>query len=866
MQTSANVALGMTLPAARARAHHQFGSLAQHKDDYRDRWGARHFEAFRQDLRAGVRQACARPGTPLALIVALALGIGASTAVFSVFNGVRLTPLPYQQADGLVRLQAANDASDSQRLLSAAEVRDLRAGVRSLASVAEFHYMYFILLGGREPQRVSAGVVSSNFFDVLGVAPILGRTFLPEEEVQGAPGVIVLSHRHWRHSFNADPRVIGRRIEMNDRTHTIVGVLPPLPSFPEQADIYMPTVACPLRSSPAGDIHRDMHLVSALGRAGSSPADPAAMQNDLRELANRLTERYPDAYGGRASLRLSAVPAIDDLTSRFHPTLAVLMASAAFLLLSLAASTGALVLAGALRRRPQVAMQAALGAARGRLLRQFATESLAVTAVGTAVGVGIASASLPLLVTLAARFTSRSSDIHLDGRALAFAVLLGLAMTMLFAIVIAFGAFGRPWRRGEDGMGALGHGRSVTTRHPFFKGLVIVQIGVAFALLVGAGLTVRSVFNLERIDTGYRAANVLTLRLSADTFKYATYSGRVALFERVLQAVRRVGGVDAASLSGALPLTSSGNLGEDIVEARGSSPAAAGSLASLQAVSSQYLRTVGLELLEGRDFVETDILSSERVVIVNRELARRHWGTESAVGRHLRVGDDQWLTVVGVVADARQRLDRAPMDEVFGPLSQLPFQRGSLGRHGAVSSLVQARLFVRSRFDAAALEPALRSAIREVEPEQAIDGQLTLEGAREQTIAPLRLTAILIAIFAAIGLVLSTIGVGGVVAASVAARRREFGLRSAVGGNRRQILLGVLKEGAALTSGGVLLGLVMALALARVLRALLFEVPPHDVVTFFAVGVLLVAVTIGACLAPARHAARVDPNAALRAS
>ena len=844
MQVAVNLQTGMSPMVAQTMARRQFGSVSQHKDDYRDRWGARWLEALAQDVRSGVRQLLVSRGTSLAIVTALALGIGVSTAVFSVFHGVLLEPLPYGQADRLVRIQAA--AHTGERLFSAPEIRDLRIEARSLAGLAEFHFMYFILLDNQEPQRVSAGVVSANFFDVIGVSPVLGRAFVPSEEQPGAPGVIVLSHRYWARELGSDPHVIGRVFQMNDRAHTVVGVLPPLPDFPEEADIYLPTSACPLRMSEAGDQSRAMHLVSALGRV-SADTDISRTRADLSSAGDRISARYEEDYSDGSALRLSAVSVGEDLTWRFRPTLSVLLASASVLLLSLCSSVGALLLAGALQRRRAVAMQVALGAWRGRLFRQFATESLLLTTVGTGIGLVLASQSLPWLTSLAARYTPRATEIHLDSTAVLFAVGLSLGIGLLcglYQMIASTPGVPRP-----DALVLVQ--RESLARQPLFRALIVLQIAVSFALLVGAGLTLRSVTNLERVETGYQTQDVLTLRVSTDFTKYASNEQRAELYERAIAGVQAIPGVVAVGVSSALPLADPGEIGEETASITTRTQSGESSVrGSVQSVSSDYFQSVGMDLVEGRLFLASDAAAATAGAIVNQRLAARQWPATSAIGQRLQIGRGGWMTVVGVVSDARQRLEQQPADEVLLQLRLRP--------------PVQARFFVRSSLDPQQLESAVRSAVRRVEPQQPIDSVQTLEGVREQSVAPARLTAILIALFAVIGVVVSTVGVTGVVSASVTARTREFGLQMALGATRARLLRAVLGDGLELALWGLAIGAVLALLLSQAPGAVLFEVPPRDIPTFLAVTALLLTVTLGACLVPARRAALVDPSVALR--
>lgn len=853
MQVAANVRLGMSMASAQALARTQFGSVEQHKDDYRDRWGARHLEAFVQDFRTGLRSAWAQPGLSLAMIVALALGIGVSTAVFSVFHSVLIHPLPYADAGRLVRLRATIPSRTEDRLFSAAEVRDLRAKTSSFDGVAEFHFMYFILLDHEQPQRVAAGVVSANFFTVAGVSPLLGRVFTPAEERFGGANAIILSYRYWQRAFRGDPAVIGHVVQMNDHDHTIVGVLPQLPDFPEEADIYLPTVACPLRASAEGESNRSLHLVSALGRLRTeTPPDMQAVTADLRRVTDDLVREHPADYAGPMQPTLSAAAVEDELTRGFRPTLSVLVASAAFLFLSLCSSIWTLMLASALRRRRRLAMQAALGAWRGRLFRQSATETLLLSLMGAIAGVFVASLMLPPLIALASRYTVRASEIHLDQTSLLFAAALGGLATLLLGLVPTV-AVVTPFSRL---IGIERDREASSARHPFFRGLVVVQIAVSFSLLVGAALTLRSVVNLERIHTGYEASDVTTFRVSTDFFKYVTTPSRVTLFERLRDSLAAEPGVETVSISGAMPLTGSGNLGEGRVEARTADGAAPGTIASLQVISPRHFATIGLRILQGRDFIDADDDAAAAVVIVNSALAHRYWGEASAIGRQIRIGQGEWLTIVGVSANGRQRLNRAVQEEVFRPMRQLPTSNGL--------PVVDARFFVRSTLASEQLEALIFREVSQIDPHQPIDRVMTLEHAREQSVAPFRLTATVIALFALVGLAISTVGVGGVVGTSVSSRTQEFGVRLALGATRRELLLAVLREGALLSAWGVGFGAFLALLLSRALRSLLFEVPAHDVVSFASVAALLVLIILAACLVPARRAATVDPQVALR--
>jgi predicted permease len=842
MQAALHMQLGMSPAAARMRARSEFGSVEQHKDDYRDRWSARQAETVLQDIRIGARRVWREPVTSIAVVLALSLGVGVSTAVFSVFHAVIVQPPPFSDAGRLVRVQAAT--ARGERLFSAPEIRDLRAETRSLDSLAEFHFMYFILLDGHEPKRVSAGVVSSNFFDVIGVRPSAGRSFLPDEELAGAPGVIVLSHRYWQQEFGSDPAAVGRVVQMNDRPHTVVGILPPLPAFPNEADIYLPTSACPLRISDAGNNDRRMHLVSALGRMNSEPSTTLELlKTDLTRAAARIGARYHDDYGRSRALDLSAVAVADDLIWRFRPTMSLLLASAGFLLVSVSSSLGALLLARSLRRRRSVAMQMALGASRGRLFQQFLTESLVLTVIGGVAGLVLAHEGLPWLVMLASRYTPRAMEIELNFAAalfaLAVAVLLAVAcsgvMTMVSARLVS--------RPGQIG------GRRHAARHPLLRGLVVLQVAVSFALLIGAGLVFKTVRNMQRVDTGYRY-DVVTARISTDFIKYETAERRLALYRAVLDSVGRLPQVTDAALAASIPLIDAGGTSMVDVDARNGVEVVPTARAVLQTATSGYFRTLGLDMLEGRTFEPVEADRGANIAIINQTMAARLSPRGSAVGRQLRIDRGEWLTVVGVAADARQLLNAPAAEEVIVPLASMP--------------PVQGRLLVRTSQPAARIATVLLAAVQRVEPGQPLDSVVTIDAARDSSVAPLRVTALLIAAFAVIGVAISLVGVAGVVGASVHARTSELGVRMALGATRVSVVRSVLLDGLKLAAVGLMPGLALALVLSARLRDLLFEVQSHDLATWATATILLVGLVLTACAVPARRAATIDPYAAIR--
>jgi predicted permease len=715
--------------------------------------------------------------------------------------------------------------------------------------------MYFILLGQGEAQRVSAGVVSSNFFSVIGVKPLFGRAFLPAEEKAGAPGVIVLSHRYWQERFGGDYQVIGRHVEMNDRVHTIVGVLPTLPSFPNEADIYLPTSACPLRISDAADQSRSMRLVSALARVGADIDGPDQVSRELASVAAKLRAEYPEVYPAASGFEVSAIAVNDDLTGRFKPTLLALIASATFLLLILGASVGALLLARTMSRRSELAMRTALGAWKGRLFRQFVTESMVLTMLGAGLGLLIGYLALPTLVTVAGRFTSRASEIELDRTVLFFTFGVAMFTALLFGSLITLATNFEG--RGLQNAGGIGGARL----RSMFKSLIVLQIAVSFGLLCTAGLMLRTLNNLARVETGLNAGDALSMRMSVDFVKYASDDQRAEYFQRVLDVLAGTSGIDRVAIAGTAPFADDDLVGERLVSA--SMHSGNGTLLrptlALQVTSGNYFSAVGHTLLDGRAFMRSDIRSSPQVAVINKTMADRFWPGRSPVGVEIQLPfestvptllSDGPVTIVGVVSDARRRLNTPPVDEIYRPILQ--------------DTPIQAHLVIRSSLERTELMTRVRGAIHTLNPQQPIDSVLTFDEARQASLTPTKSTATLLSLFALIALLISALGIGGVVAFSVNQRTSEFGVMMALGAQRRDVLTLVLREALELVGAGLALGVVMTALFTRSIHGLLFGVGEHDPLTMIVVALVLIAVTLGACVLPARRAASVDPLRSLR--
>jgi putative ABC transport system permease protein len=846
-----NVRRGMTPEEARYGAMRSFGGVEQVKEECRDTRGTRFVEALGQDVRFGARTLRKNPGFTALAVLTLALGIGANTAIFSVVNGVLLRPLPYENGDRLVVLQQQAPLAGAENMnFSPKDFDDFREQTRTLDGMAEYHSMSFILLGREEPEQVQTGVVSANFFDLLGVKPILGRTFLPDEDKTGAEPVLVLSNRYWQQSHGSDPDIVGKTFVMNDRVHAVVGVLPPVPSYPGDDDVYMPTCACPFRSSERTIENRRARMVRALGLL--KPDETADhCRADMATIAGRLKETYPDAYPASAGYTAGATALGEALTERARPTLLILLGTAGLVLLIACANVANLFLARMVRRERELAVRAALGAGRTRLLRQLLTESTLLALAGGALGLLIAYVGLDLLSAFAARFTPRTNDIAIDGSVLLFTLVVSIATGLAFGSMPALPS-------GENLVTALKEGGSsastASKRQRVRSVLIVAQVAISFVLLIGAGLMIRSLIRLQQVDPGFNPENVLTMSVALNWSKYTSAEQRRAFFESLLERVDAHPGVLSAALTGAaVPLAQSRPFNNGFqIKGR---PVEDGTLppqADTRIVSPKYFQSVGIPLVKGRTFTEGDRQDAPEVAVINQSLARRYWGNDDPVGARVTFDrGESWVAIVGVVGDAKQRgLDREPTDELYAPFAQNP--------------LLGASLLVRTASDPMSMAHQMRDAVYEVDPQQPVTDVQTLEQVRAESLASPRLTAALLGLFAALALIITATGISGVMALWVSQRTHEIGIRMALGATQGKVLRMVLGQGMTLVLAGLAAGAAGALALNHVLSGMLFGVAPTDPLTYVAVALVLVTAAAMACFAPARRATAIDPMVALR--
>jgi putative ABC transport system permease protein len=702
---------------------------------------------------------------------------------------------------------------------------------------------------------VETGVVSWNFFDLFGVKPLAGRMFEPNDEKPGAPSVLLLSYEYWVRSFGGDPTVVGKTFRMNDKPHTVVGVLPPFPQYPEQNDVYMPSVACPFRSDPKTIANRRGRMLRLFGRMKPG-IKPAQAEADLSTIAASMQREFPDDYAKDMTTRTTATPLKTELTRDAKPTMLFLLAAAGFVLLIACANVANLNLARMVRRERELGLRSAMGASRVRLFRQLLTESFLLAVGGGLLGLLLASTGLQMLTTYVARFTPRAHEIHIDTQVLLFTLLMAGLVSIVTGSLPAL-------ERRKNLVATLKeggtHATAGTSRSKARSVLIVAQVAVSFLLLIGAGLTVRSLINLQRVNAGFHPENVLTVQISLDFDRYmgktmeTSNQKMLGFSDALLGKIQAMPQVISAAMSGEFPLDKSpANNNEFVVEGRQGESNETKPTAEFNVVTPNYFRTLGIPILSGRDFDGRDRPGKPLVAIVNQTWVRHYWHDQDPVGRRVSFDDGQnWTQIVGVSGDVRERgLDQAPKDFIYVPYAQYPQMTPSV--------------VARTQGDPMSIAHAAVMHLYEVDPNQPAGHIQSLEQIRADSIAAPRLTANLLGLFGLLALAIAAAGIGGVMALSVSQRIHEIGVHMAIGARPVEIVLMILRQGMGLALIGVMLGLAGAFALTSAVKSLLFGVAPTDPTTFGGVAAVLAASALAACYIPARRAAQVDPLRALR--
>jgi len=804
-----------------------------------------------RNLRYAARMLSKSPGFAVVAIVTLALGIGANTAIFSVANALLLRPLPYAHPERLVLVYAAKaQAPGAIQPFSFPRATFIGEKSRALSGFAAFTNENFNLTGRGDPEQMSAARVSWNFFDVLGVRPAIGRTFLPEEDQPGAKAVCLISHAVWTRSFGARADIAGQNITLDATPYTIIGVLPRGFQFEPLGtgvDLWAPRLFDLNIVTPAA-IHAGVGFLSAVARLapGVSAGQADAEMDILNGQYRRENPRMPDAD---PSVTIRARDLQQQTVSNVRTAVLILCGAVGLLLLIACANVAALLLSRALARRKEIAIRAALGASRAALVGQLLAESVLLALAGGALGLALSAWGTHALTRLGQGNLPRVEEIGIDWRVMAFTACLSLVTGLLFGLLPAMQLSRQdlnPVLRAE-GRGSAGSRRRSRTR----GGLVVGQVALSMVLLVGAGLLIRSFVRLRNVRAGFDAHSVLTMSISLPPARYPKGPQMAAFYDQVVKRVAAMPGVRSAAVCSALPVRPV-RFSPVLVEGQPEVPLAARPILAIQMVSPAYFRTLRVALRQGREFTEGDNAEAPLVAVVNETLARRFWPHDNPIGKHLLLGRMvKPAEVVGVAADVNNlSLAAAPEAEVYLSFPQRPW--------------ASMNLILRTAGDPHNWAATARAAVTAVDPDQPVTALNPMEEVLDTSTAQQRFSVFLLGIFSMTALVLAAVGLYGVIAYSVAERTQEMGIRMALGAATGDILRMIVRQGLALALAGLVIGTLAALALTRLMSGMLFQVGAADPVSFAASALLFAAIAALATYLPARRATRVDPTEALR--
>lgn len=810
-----------------------------------------------RDLRYALRSLARARGFAFAVILTLGLGIGANTAIFSVVRGVMLRPLPHKDGDRLMYIrQSANGPGRENILFSVPEINDLRTASTTLRGVAEYSPMTFNLVGERDAVRIDVGLVTGNYFDVIGLSPVLGRAFGPGDDGPGAAPVMILTYDYWQAKFGGDSAIVGKQLRVAGKAVTVVGVLQQAPYFPARINALMNMVNSEHHLSALmqnGRTHRMTEMMARLA-PGATVAQARA---EIAGISNRVHATYPESYDAASGYRVTLTPLQEVLGQKAKLTLWLLMGAAAFVLVIACANVTNLTLMRGVRREHELAVRAALGAGTARLRRLLLAENLVLALLGAALGLAIAFGGVQMLIALAARYSPRAGEIRVDGAVLGFTLALAGVVAVLLSFVPALAK--------EDSLGAsLTSGAKRATggvrRQRLQQLLVVLQVAVSVILLTGAGLLTRTMQRLAMVDTGMNATNVLTMEVPSD-FGGKDPGAQIARYEQMQHEVSALPGVSQVGLGSTMPMRTAGFMLDIKAEGRAVAPGEPQPHSEYRTANPDYFRAAGIPLLHGRDFQSTDRHGNANVVILNKTLADLLFPSQDPIGRRVAwtgevlkfIGiSGDWRTVVGVVGTTKDGgLDAEPIPVTFIPFAQSDFP--------------SAGLVIRASGDPSAIGPAATRIVRDIDPMQPIEHVMTVSQIADESVAPRRLNARLVTSFGILALIVAAIGIAAVLAFSVSARTNEIGIRMSLGADAGRVQRMVLWEGGVLVGAGLVLGVAGALVLARLVQGLLFGIEARDPLTLAAVSLVMLLVGLGACWIPAARASRIDPGTALRA-
>jgi putative ABC transport system permease protein len=808
------------------------------------------------DIRYAIRSLSRVKGLTITVVVTLALGIGANAAIFSVVRGVLLKPLVNEDEDRLIYIrQSANGIEVENAAFSVPELRDLQARVKSLSAFGDFSTIDFTMIGLGEPRVVRAGVIGGTYFQVMGLQPVLGRLLGPSDDGPQAAGAAVLTHRFWTTTLASDPTVIGKVVRLGDRSATIVGVLEPSVPYPSQTEIIANVVTSPHHLDATmvdGRVHRMTELFGRL----SPGVDLETVRAELRTAHGAMMTEHPEAYPANADFRIDAVRLRDQITSPARTVLLVLLTASALVFVIACSNVANLILARSVRREGELAVRAALGASNWALRRTLLVESLLLCGAGAVLGIMIAQPAVAVLARYAARFSVRALDLTLDASVLWVGVTLAIAAAVLLAFVPRL-----PSAEGAGGLGiSSGSVRITTGTGRRLRIFAVTQIAASFVLLAGAGMLLVTLFSLQRVQTGF---NTNVLALNVPILSYERPPDQVAaMYKEAIRRISQLPGVERVAVGTIVPWRDAGTFGpgfqftaEGYAKANGEEDPRA----RFRTVSPGFFAALGVPLIAGRDFSDADRRDAEPVVIISQSLARRMFPTQDALNRRL-MWTDPVMQFIGVRTSPRRIIGiAADVDDE----NVVPGQAFTV-YHPFEQEIGGGRLFVHAKGDSYALVPTVTKVIRELSPDQPVEQAATLDDIRAEVLAPERLNALVFGGFAVVALLIAIVGVAGVLAFSVSARTREFGIRLAVGSAPQHLLARVLKEGAVIAFAGIVAGAIGGFILARLVGSYVPDIRIPGTMPLASAAAVLVGSAVLASLMPAARASRIDVIQALR--
>jgi len=853
MEIERNVAEGMAPEEARLAALRSFGSVALAKEDSRTVWGLRALETLWQDLRYGARMLFKRKGFTAVATITLALGIGANTAIFSVINAVLLRPLPYAESERLVWLwdtppqlpTAPTPPQLPTAPTSLPEFLDRKEQNRSFEQLAAFQSGNMFLDIGDGTRDTPVGLVTPETFALFRANPILGRAFTAEETLPGRSRVVVLGHAIWQNRFGADPNALGRKVELSGAAYTVIGVMPAGFSFPNQAELWRPLPIDPAK------LDRGLHYLRVVGRLKPGVTQAEA-QAEMSAIAVRLARQYPEKNAGHG---VKLEPLRDVIVGDIGRALFILLGAVGFVLLIACANVANLLLARAGARQKEIAVRTALGASRSRLVRQLLTESVMLAVGGGGAGLLIAVWGVRWLVSFGSDTIPRAQEISVDPRMAGFTLLISVATGALFGLAPALQA-SRPIF--ADALKESGRASAGVQRNRLRSALVISEVALSLVLLIGAGLMIRSFTKLNQVNPGFNPARALTIGVTLLRNKYPDDERVASSYAQILERAAATPGVVSVGAISELPIGGSNTSDNFTIEGRPPVAKEAQPITEYRVVMPRYFEAMGIPLLAGRDFAETDTKRAPNVALINEIFAQRHFPGENPLGQRIKLQGQERdpLLIVGVVGNVRHfSLDEPPTPEAY-----VPFLQDPLSKTYQRSMTIVAR----TKADPGAVAGSLRAALTSLDKSLPVYALKPMTEYLRDSLSRHRFNLILLSVFGVGALALAAVGVYGVISCGVAQRTHEIGIRLALGAGRRDVLKLILSQGLKLVLLGVVIGLGAAFALSRWMETLLFGVRPTDPLTFAGIAAVLLLVSLVACWIPARRATRVDPLVSLR--